>query len=111
MRFKIAAVCLVFMVLVVPFLFGRQAIPYGTGNWDEDSCGNHRAVLQVNEKAEAVWAHVPWRRRDWNPDQKEAVLIDARTEKRVLNLCRININREFGDFVFQPTSGPGDHHP
>ncbi len=110
MRFKIAAVCLVFMVLVVPFLFGRQAIPYGTGNWDEDSCGNHRAVLQVNEKAEAVWAHVPWRRRDWNPDQKEAVLIDARTEKRVLNLCRININREFGDFVFQPTSGPGDYH-
>jgi len=96
--------------LLCPFLFGRQAIPYGTGNWDEDSCGNHRAVLQVNEKAEAVWAHVPWRRRDWNPDQKEAVLIDARTEKRVLNLCRININREFGDFVFQPTSGPGDYH-
>ena len=98
-----------FAALLVPLLFGRQDIPYGSGSWDEDLYGNHRVVLQVNEKADAVWANVFWRRRDANPEQKAAILIDGQTEKQVLNLFRIDINREYGDFVFQPTSGPGKY--
>jgi hypothetical protein len=109
MRLKIATAYLAFAIFSVPLLFGRQDIPYGTGSWDADLYGNHRVVLQVSEKADAVWAHVLWRRRDANPEQKAAILIDAQTDKQVLNLCRININREFGDFVFQPTSGPGKY--
>ena len=96
-------------IIVIPLLLGVQYIPYGTGFWDENLYGNHRAVIQVSEKADAVWVHIPWRRRDANPEQKAAILIDAQTEKQVLNLCRININREFGDFVFQPTSGAGKY--
>jgi hypothetical protein len=28
----------------------------------------------------------------------------------VLNLCRVNVNRAFGDFVFHPVSGPGKYY-
>ena len=101
---------LALVVLFVPPLFCFQDVPYGTGSWDEELYGNHRVVIRVNEKADAVWAHIPWRRRDRNPEKKAAVLVDSQTEKQVLNLCRIHISREFGDIVFQPTSGPGDYY-
>ena len=101
---------LAFMILVAALLYCMQEVPYGTGSWDQDLYGNHRVVIQVNEKADAVWLHVPWRRRDVNPELKAAILIDGQTEKQVLNLCRININHEFGDFILQPTSGPGKYY-
>jgi hypothetical protein len=110
MYFKMHSAFLTFVILVVAPLFCIQEVPYGIGTWDEDLYGNHRVVIQVKEKADAVWLHIPWKRRDVNPEQKAAILIDGQTEKQVLNLCRININREFGDFVLQPTSGPGKYY-
>ncbi|UCE40445.1 MAG: hypothetical protein JSV17_13425 [Candidatus Aminicenantes bacterium] len=109
MRFKLITTNLVFLVIVVTSLFSIQEIPYGTGSWDEDLYGNHRVVIQVNESTDAVWAHISWRRKDRNPKQKATILVDAQTGRQVLNLCRIRINREFSDFVFQPTSGPGKY--
>ena len=40
------------------------AVPFGVASqpWPE-SLGNLRARLQVQAKADAVWAHLPWRRR------------------------------------------------
>ena len=29
---------------------------YGTGNWDADSLGNHRLVINVKNEANIVWA-------------------------------------------------------
>jgi len=110
MHLKKQSVFLTYLILVVAPLLCIQEVPYGIGSWDEDLYGNHRIVIQVNEKADAVWVHVPWRRRDVNPEKKAAILIDAQTEKQVLNLCRININREFGDFVFQPISSQGKYY-
>jgi hypothetical protein len=110
MCLKKATVCSALFVLVVASLSSNQEVPYGTGSWDEDLYGNHRIVIQVNENTDAVWIHVPWRRRDTAPEKKAAILIDAQTEEQVLNLCRVNINRAFGDFVFQPTSGPGKYY-
>lgn len=110
MHLKIQSVFLAFVIFVVPLLFGIQEVPYGTGSWDEELYGNHRVVIQINDNADAVWVHVPWRRRDKDPEQKSAILIDAQTGKQVLNLCRVSINREFGDFVLQPTSGPGKYY-
>jgi len=109
MRKKIAAVFFGLVLFAAAPLFCVQDVSYGTGAWDEDLYGNHRAVIRVDEKADAVWIHVPWRRRDADPERKTAIMIDARTEKQVLNLVRIEMNREFGDFVFQPASGPGDY--
>jgi hypothetical protein len=95
------------LVFAVPAF--AQEVRYGVATWDADSYGNHRAVVRVRDSGEAVWAHLPWRRRDQNPDAKEVLVVDAKTGNRVRNVARVAINREYGDFVFQPVSGPGDY--
>ncbi len=85
-------------------------VPYGTGNWNEKRYGNHRAVCRVSEESGAVFVRIPWRRRDLNPDQKEVLVIDGTTEKRVMNVFCGDINREYGELVFQPVSGPGQYY-
>lgn len=93
-------------------------VTYGTGTWEADSLGNHRVVLHVDApsstmpgtRADAVQAYIPWRRRDENPDQKNIVVIDAKTGARVTNVARIALSRESGDLVFQPATMPGDYY-
>lgn len=87
-----------------------QEILYGTGDWNAEELGNHRVILRVDGPADAVWAHIPWRRRDHHPEQKNIIIMDATTSKRILNVFRADINREFGDIVFQPVSAPGPYH-
>jgi hypothetical protein len=78
-----------------------QEVRYGTGSWDPDSFGNHRAVLEVEKNSDAVWARIPWRRRDPEPERKNIIIVEGKTGRRVTNLCRVDINRAFGDIVFQ----------
>ncbi len=82
---------------------------YGVGSWDADVLGNHRAIVHVSENADAAWAHIAWRRRDKNPEEKEIIVLDASTGKRIANVARIAITQDAGDIVFQPVSGPGDY--
>jgi len=104
--------------LGVLFLWGLIAAPpvtaedlkYGTGAWDPETLGNHRAVIQVPVKAEAVWVHIPWRRRDFNPDKKRLIIVDAKTGTRVKFILAPDIQREYGDLVFQPMTAPGDYY-
>ena len=49
-------------------------VRYGTGTWDAGLYGNHRVVIRVLGRAGAVWAHIPWRRRDLNPERKKVIL-------------------------------------
>lgn len=77
-------------------------------SWAEEF-GNHRARIQVAEKADAVWVHIPWRRRDNKPENKEIVIIDASNGEKVKNFVRVNINREFGDIVFQAINAPCEY--
>jgi hypothetical protein len=67
-------------------------------------------VIKVTEKADAVVAHIPWRRRDLNPEQKGIYIFDGTTGKRILNVACVNINRESGDIVFQPVTVPGTYY-
>ena len=62
----------------------------GVGEWPE-SLGNHRARVRVEQPANAVWVHLPWRRRDTAPDHIEIIVIDAATNKRVDNVVRVDI--------------------
>jgi hypothetical protein len=87
-----------------------EEIPYGIGLWDLDTLGNHRVVIQVDQEADAVWAHIQWRRRDSDPEKKNVILIDAKTGSRIGNVCRVEINREFGDLIFQPQTVPGEYY-
>ena len=93
----------------IPGTLAAQDVPYGFGQWEADSFGTQRAVVVVTGAADAVWAHLEWRRRDQAPDQKDIIVIDARTGLRVANVARVAVNREYGDLVFQPVSGPGEY--
>jgi len=83
-----------------------QTIKYGTGTWNVDTLGNHRAVVRVTAKSNALLAHIDWRRRDHYPERIDVVVVDASTGKQVKNVVRQNINREFGELIFQaPSAG------
>ena len=99
-----------FFLLSFSLVLRADEIPYGTGMWDSDPFGNHRVVIRVRMKADAVWVHIQWRRRDSDPEKKNIIIVDAKTGSRIQNICRVDINREFGDIIFQPLTVPGDYH-
>ncbi|MCX7599162.1 MAG: DUF6067 family protein [Armatimonadetes bacterium] len=84
-------------------------VRYGIGQWPERGHGNHRAVLRVSEPAQAVCAHIEWRRRDRNHEKKAVLVFDAQGQ-RIQNVVCIEVRREYGDSVFQPIRGPGEYH-
>ena len=83
---------------------------YGLGSWDADSLGNHRVVVSVAKPADAVLAKMEWRRRDLDPENKDIVVVDATTGKRITNVSRFTVNREVGEIVFQPQTVPGEYY-
>ncbi|MCX6134264.1 MAG: DUF6067 family protein [Ignavibacteriales bacterium] len=91
-------------------LFKPEQRYYGTGSWNADSLGNHRVVLKVQKKSGAVFAHIPWRRRDVNPGQKNIFIIDASTGKRITNVKWIRTDREAGEVMFEPQTAPGEYY-
>lgn len=83
---------------------------YGIGNWDRDSLGNHRAVVRVEKKGEAVRSYLPWRLRLQHPENNQIWVIDAATGKRILNVRKVFSNREYCDIIFKPETVPGDYY-
>jgi hypothetical protein len=106
---------------------------YGLGTWDSESgLGNHRAVVRVelppapppakgkgkkaapkaapSVKPSAVRAHIPWRRRDLEPEKKGLIVIDGATGSRVANVYAAALSREAGDIIFEPATVPGDYY-
>jgi len=73
-----------------------------------DTLGNHRAVIQVDKNSDVVEVKIEWRRRDIDADNKAIIITDA-TGVPVVNIYRININREEGDLIFQPNKGAGKY--
>lgn len=86
-----------------------QEVTYATGSWAEDGNGNHRAVVRVEQPAEAVRAHIEWRRRDRDPQSKDVRVWDLATGQRVLNVLVERLDRVAGDIVFQPVTVPGEY--
>ncbi|QKJ33225.1 hypothetical protein HQ865_20695 [Mucilaginibacter mali] len=81
----------------------------GHNTWNPDSLGNHRAVVNVAVAGPAAKAVIQWRRRD-DPTDKAVIVIDAKTNKRILNVKTENISRESGTVYFEPTSGVGKYY-
>jgi len=99
-------ICLFTALAAVAVAFPPQEVRYGTGSWDSETLGNHRAVLQVSEQAEAVWAHIPWRRRDAEPEKKNVIVVEERTGGRVSNVLPLDVKQSYGDILFQaPNAG------
>jgi len=88
-----------------------QVLPYRSGTWNPDSLGNHRVVVEVKKEAKAVVAEIPWRRRDLNPEQKEILIFAAKdTMHPVFNRILIDVTRESGTVIFEPTEGAGTYY-
>ncbi len=100
------------LLLAAPIQGQEKPLPslYGTGVWNADSLGNHRVVVSVDQPSDAVLALIQWRRRDFNPENKDLIVIDAKTGKRITNVCRFQISREKGEVVFQPQTVPGNYY-
>ena len=79
-------------------------------SWDANSLGNHRVVIDVSKGTGAMAVHIPWRRRDLEPQKKKVILIDAKTGRRIDNVHPVEVNREFGDFIFEPVTVPGEYY-
>jgi hypothetical protein len=71
--------------------------------------GSHRIIVKVTDSAEAVHAHLPWRRRDVNPAAKAVWVYDLKTNQPIANVLAKNITNEAGDVYFQPTQGAGEY--
>ncbi|HZY62200.1 MAG TPA: glycoside hydrolase domain-containing protein, partial [Edaphobacter sp.] len=62
--------------------------------------GNHRVHVYADKPGTAVWAHLPWRRTDNNPEQK-AILVYDEHGTEVLNVATPRLEDECGDVVFE----------
>ena len=97
------------MFCVLSFLANgvhAEDVPYTVQSWSKE-CGHHRVRIYVGQPCDAVWAHIPWRRHDSEPEKKAVIITDAATGKRVQNVVSVDISREYGDLVFQPVTGLG----
>ena len=64
----------------------------------------------MNRPADAVWIHLPWRRRDAEPEKKAVLVFDAATGKQVANATVVKATPACGDIVFQPATAPGKYY-
>lgn len=88
-----------------------EVAEYGVGNWPEEGRGNHRAVIRVEKDADIVWAHIPWRRRDPNPQEKQIRLWDTAANQWISEVFPVEVNAEYGDILFEPISpAPSEYH-
>ncbi len=71
--------------------------------------GTHRIVVQVQEAAPLVRAHLEWRRRDTDPQKKAVWVFDLKTGKKLDDAVASHVTNEAGDVIFQPASGSGDY--
>ncbi len=100
---------LVAALVAVTGILPAQEARFGVGRWEADSFGNHRAVVRVANAADAVWAHLAWRRRDTAPERKAVLVVEARSGRRVAEVEAVNVTRESGDVVFRAGSA-GEYH-
>lgn len=88
------------------FVYSQKlAYPPPALKWDADSLGNHRAVVEVTGYGDIAKVKILWRRPDENPENKEIIITDAITGKRIMNMYAPEVNREYGLIYFQPESG------
>lgn len=83
---------------------------YESGNWDHpnyknsfESYGNHRVVVEVDNQSNGIiQVLIPWRRRDDLPQEKDIIVVDAKTNTPIKIKHILEINNEFGHLLFKP---------
>ena len=88
-----------------PISLTEKEVPYSIGVWDK-KFGNHRTLVTVAEASDAVYVHIPWRRRDTDAENKNVTVSDLNGQE-IPNRVVLNMSRESADITFQPTGGAG----
>jgi hypothetical protein len=106
----LAAVAILLAVTCAGRAFALDEASYGVAKepWAE-GLGNHRAVVHVEQKADAMLAKIPWRRRDHDPERRQILVVDAASGQRITNVARLHLDRFEGVLAFQPQTAPGDY--
>lgn len=81
-----------------------------TTPWQYDSLGNHRILVRVSKMGDVAKVVIPWRRRDYHPENKMVFVVDAKTNQRIYNVMQEGVTREKGTIYFRPVSGIGDYY-
>ena len=74
--------------------------------WDE-SFGNHRAVLHINQPAEVATLDFLWRRADKSVDQRKFLIVQASTGDTISNIFRVEVGSERCRLKFGPVKEKG----
>lgn len=95
-----------------PLFTSAQVLKYtnANNNWNADSLGNQRAVVQLVGNQKVAKVNINWRRSDPNAAQKAIIVQDAKTGKKIENVLPLSIDRENGLICFEPISGPGIYY-
>ena len=101
MKNLIPASCFLFILMLFSACAGDPDIYYNIPEnpWPE-KYGNHRAIITVNEPAEAVELNFMWRRHDANPEDKRFFIIHSESGDTISNIERIEINQERCHILF-----------
>ena len=89
-----------------------QNIPYTIrkNSWNEDSLGNHRALILFNGEGKIAKIFIPWRRNDTDPEKKRIIIQDAKTNVKITNVKFGQLTNEMGEIWFEPVSGKGKYY-
>ncbi len=88
-----------------------QEIKYTNGNnsWNADSLGNQRAIVSYNGIGKIAKVNIVWRRSDPNPMEKEIIIQEAKTGKKVAHLLPLFLTKESGVICFEALN-PGTYY-
>ncbi|NVK53061.1 MAG: hypothetical protein HWD85_09015 [Flavobacteriaceae bacterium] len=75
----------------------------------EETLGNHRAILQIDEPADAVALDILWRRHDKNPDKKQFIIYNQ-CGVAVQNIQRVHVDNERCTLIFGPVEKKGIYY-
>jgi len=101
------SICILILIGGVMLSCCAADVPRGVASWP-DGLGNHRAVIRVADKGDAVLARIPWRRRDDDQHLKGVIITDT-AGNRLPNVCPVRMNRDFGEIVFEADQ-PGEYY-
>ncbi|GAB3664564.1 DUF6067 family protein [Echinicola sediminis] len=76
----------------------------------EEAYGNHRAVVEVGQAAEALILDLEWRRHDKDPGDKRFIIVNSETGEEVENIHRIKVDQETCKLAFGPVKNAGTYY-
>ncbi len=103
---------LIWLMASTPVLaLTEQPVPYSVAPvpWPSE-LGSQRAVVRVDQPAEAVRVHIAWRRHDSDPAAKHIVVASAASGAEIADVAPARVTPIAGDIVFRPAEGAGIYY-